>query len=495
MLRWFLFSSLIVFVLFSCISREKTVGSGEVGDTLNAEVDSEDAREDLRTYKKILDAAHPSINEYIPKDQWNHEYDSIYATIEKGITMREFYNKLFFLLNEIGCCHSLLELPESIRDSYYYSELFFPIPVILLEDGLYCNTDNELPPGSKILSINNVSVDKILDSLMMYSTVDGLHRESQRYIAASTFGIDYFIRFGGQSYFNVSYVDTSGNKHGRIINASTLGDLYNRKSELYYYDAVDVPYSFQIDEESKMGILRVASFNNDTYNQRAAFRNFLDNTFELLKYKKHITHLMIDLRENGGGKLNSCYQLFSYLTDRNFREYDSVFSRIREVPFASLISDKITPGLVYDVNENLKSEFFNVEPRGCCIPDSLIEDWDPKNNRFTGKVYVVVNANVASSASYFAALVKNSGRGVIIGTETSGGGYTGNGFEQLIYTLPRTKINVQFPYAKLIYVKEKVHDGHGVVPDYKVPDNLRFFQRNDDRQLFFIKDSLISKKG
>jgi C-terminal processing protease CtpA/Prc len=100
-----------------------------------------------------------------------------------------------------------------------------------------------------------------------------------------------------------------------------------------------------------------------------------------------------------------------------------------------------------------------------------------------------------SAASYFALMVKNAGRGKIVGEETTGGAYSGNGFTTLKYILPNSKISVNFPYAHMIYsFKEKKNTGHGLLPDYHIPDSYESFKENEDRQVTFILDSLIQNK-
>jgi hypothetical protein len=370
---------------FSCKTKEETIITGNDNDPMQREINSDEARDDLRLFKNILDKAHPSVNEFVSRDRWQHLYDSIYTGIDKGITFRELYKKLYFLLNEVGCCHSALQVPDSTGELLYLRELFFPMPVILLEDGLYTNTDDLLPTGCKLVSINDIKTDKILDSIMPYSSVDGNHRETQRYIAATTFGLDYFTHFGTSPEYDVVYLDTNGIKRAKTVKPIDLTELNSRQRSRYYFDATDVPYSLTIDEVNHLATIRIASFDFESFNQRTAFAGFLSNTFELLKLKPAIKNLAIDLRENTGGKLMCCYQLFSYLTEKPFREYAAVNSRIREVPYTSLMSADASAAVEYDINDYLKSDFTGIKKDGCCIPDSMIAEWEPEDNRFTAK--------------------------------------------------------------------------------------------------------------
>jgi C-terminal processing protease CtpA/Prc len=150
-------------------------------------------------------------------------------------------------------------------------------------------------------------------------------------------------------------------------------------------------------------------------------------------------------------------------------------------------------GDIGKINTRLKKEFLARSPYGYYIPDSLIDIWEPDPLRFTGSTYIITNHKVASAASYFILLTKNNGTVMVIGTETCGGGYSGNGFRMLEYQLPASGIRFNFPYAKMIYSYNERKTGRGLIPDYAVPDTYSSFIKNEDCQLLYINDSLILK--
>ena len=92
-------------------------------------------------------------------------------------------------------------------------------------------------------------------------------------------------------------------------------------------------------------------------------------------------------------------------------------------------------------------------------------------------------------------MIKNSHRGKIIGEETTGGSFSGNGFTALKYVLPNSKISFEFPYAHIMYsFRDEKNTGRGLLPDYMVPDSYESFKKNTDQQYGFIVDSLILNK-
>lgn len=486
----FIFLLAILSLLLACNnpSVDKT-------DPLLASITSNEAKEDFDFFTRILKKAHPSFDDKDTELKMTVLLDSLFKTIpDNDLTMREFYNKIAFAIDEIGCSHSIAYFPTHMYDTMDNRELFFPYPVAFIEGSLVINiTDDQFDAGTKILSINKKSANAVLNELMMYNTVDGEHRETQRYLAASDFGFDYFVRFGGFREFELRVRDTLDRVKTVFVNGITMSELARRKQQLYYFDANDVPYSLRINEEKDYGLLRLTSFEFDTENQESAFEAFLENSFDLLRYKKNINTLIIDLRLNRGGTLYYCYLLNAYLSEKPFAESSGLFSRIGSVPYKNSLSPLIDVN-IGDINDRLRNQFISHSARGYIAPDSMLERWEPKENRFTGTVYIITNADVASAASYFTTLVKNSGRGKVIGVETCGSEHASNGYSLLKYRLPASEIDIEFPYVRITYSHHGPKSGRGLVPDHLVPDTYESFRKNEDRQLIFITDSLISKK-
>ncbi len=183
----------------------------------------------------------------------------------------------------------------------------------------------------------------------------------------------------------------------------------------------------------------------------------------------------------------------SYLCKKPFTEYTTVFSRLKKIPYSDYLSTTNLSSDLDNIRTRLKNDFLSRVENGYGVPDSLIDTWALQRHRFMGKVYIITNEKVASAASQFAQFTKKNGNAILVGTETTGGGYSGNGLKTLAYKLPFSKIDFEFPYAKLIYTFHNDKTGRGLVPDYVVPDNYSSFAANEDIQLRFIIDSLILK--
>lgn len=453
-----------------------------------------DLQEDFDIFEGILRKAHPSIYSYAGPKRYMELFDSLRNTINYSTTQRDFYNKLFTYTNEIGCAHTMVMLPRKAADTLYNRALFFPEPVVLIGDRLLVNSDEGLPHGTEILSVNGVSVKNILSRLAFYNAVDGRNPEAQRKMAAGDFGYEYYTWYGGSSPFRVQIRDTLGRRKDTNLLPVNLEVLRARENGAYYFDAVDVPYSLHLDEENRVAVLRLTTFHYESDNQQNAYEDFLKNSFALLKRTPSIQSLVIDLRENRGGYLYSSFLLLSYLAMNKFSEYGSVSTRIRDIPYRSYLSGDYSTDYIEQLNEKLEKDFRH-EGLTNRYQDSLIQVWTPQPDHFSGRVFIVTNANVMSAASGFAAMVQHSGRGQIIGVGTAGGSYSGNGFQTLEYVLPHTGMSFVFPYAKITYPFTHTRQECGLIPDHIVPDNEEAFRKNRDAQLRYILDSLMKKNN
>jgi C-terminal processing protease CtpA/Prc len=371
--------------------------------------------------------------------------------------------------------------------------LFFPVPVLLVGDQLLVNSDYDLPHGTEILSVNNIPASIILDSVMMYNTVEGYRRKTQKYLASTDLGLQLFMKYGGTNKFTVTVKDTSGITKTMILEGINLDELYTRQRNLYYYDRMDVDYSLVIDDSLKRATLRLITFEFNGDNKQNSFESFLKNSFELLKRRNDIKSLIIDLRENTGGSLYNCFLLNSYLARKPFAEYKDVFSRIKSVPYEEYLSSSFTGNDVNGINTRLKNDFAGTETKVYHLKDSLLESWLPQKSYFSGNVYIITNWAVNSSASYFSLLAKTTAGAKIVGFETAGGSHSGNGFVTIKYCLSNTGIEFYFPYVRLLYTNGEPFPGKGVIPDYIVPDTYDSFKKNEDKQIVYIIDSLIGK--
>lgn len=180
--------------------------------------------------------------------------------------------------------------------------------------------------------------------------------------------------------------------------------------------------------------------------------------------------LVIDIRDNGGGDETMSTELLSYLFDHPFHYYDCVVLKAQTYKaFAHLAPDA----------DPYATELpkYEAPARGHCATLAGFEMTNrpnlglqqPRGPGWRGPVYVLINAASFSTSAEFAAHIKSSGRGVLIGEETSGAYYGNVSGMMLPVVLPHTGLRLADPLIRYdLAVKPDQPPGAGVRPDVAI---------------------------
>lgn len=490
-MRSVLVTLLLIFTFASC----KNLFSDDI---LEHDLSPREMKDDYDLFKRILEKAHPGLYEYHTKFEITSLFDSLRQTITKDLSKREFYNVLAFAADKIGCAHTAVYLSEPDIRSLDNKKYFFPLNLIYIENKLCVNaSDDDLPLGSIIISVNNISTGDILKDLLFYHTTDGYSTKAKYKMAAENFGYYYYLHYGASATFEVRYKTATDSSIKKVtLNAIPYKKLAGKSGKQFYYDANDYDYDLRIDDTLGTAFMSIRTFDFSSTSRDKVFTNFMHNSFRLLNSNPSIKNLIIDLRENNGGNYKNCFQLYSYLTNKSFHEFDTAWTKFKTVPFSAYTSDNFRGGEWDTVEEIIEQDFKKDSADLHYLTPEKNEWWQPNRNRFTGNIYLVTNPSVSSAAAYFAALLFNEGRATIVGEETEGGYYKHNGFHLVEYELPNTKIGFSFSIANVKHaLPGKFNEplGRGVIPNRIVPSTYKDFIENNDTQMQYIIDSLIKK--
>jgi C-terminal processing protease CtpA/Prc len=328
-----------------------------------------------------------------------------------------------------------------------------------------------------------------------YNVPDGRNKNYSLSQAATEFAYNYFLAYGPSATFSIEYASPdSPKKETAKVAAITLEkslDDYNYYA--YYYYPSEVGYDFEIVDSIHTAILTLRSFSYSTASTFAAYKNFLNNSFSLLKNEDEVSNLIIDCRNNTGGEYENVFLLYRFLSREAFREVDSATVRFDQTPYPQYLEQGYAATEKPALDSMIKHEF-------CRLPNgnsTMIEDENtlrrPHPMAFNGHVYLITNNNVLSAASNFVAMMKDSRRGTIVGEETGGGYNAHNGFTRVLYKLPTTGIQLEFSAVHVQqYLRHPQLNKYGVQPDYLVGTTLNDVTENRDPQLSFVINKLIS---
>ena len=182
-----------------------------------------------------------------------------------------------------------------------------------------------------------------------------------------------------------------------------------------------------------------------------SFADFFEQAFTTFR-ERNLHTLVIDLRKNGGEDSRVGDMLVSYITDQPYRMFARIDAKLSKQALEWL--RRYGEEILEDDIASAVGETVTGEPP--------LETPPPTSLRFGGDVFVLTSRCTASSATDFAAVVKDFGLGTVVGEET--GGLPTDFGDSIIFTLPETGLELRVSY-KYFVRPGGFDDGRGVLPD------------------------------
>ena len=223
-------------------------------------------------------------------------------------------------------------------------------------------------------------------------------------------------------------------------------------------------------------VLRVPTFADGP---GQPFKEWLAETFTAITGQS-FTHLVVDLRDNEGGRDEYALLLLTYLMKKPFRYHTSLRAAADHFSFLAYTSpgESFNATLAGIVRKDSAGKFM----LSAAHPTLGLHQPDP--GAFQGKVFLLINGNTFSAAADVAALAQAHRQGVLIGQESGGAaaGNTSNG--ELLLTLPHSGIRVNIPLFEVTNaVPGTALPGRGVIPQYTTPSFARHVPSQPDPEM------------
>lgn len=432
---------------------------------------------DYQLFRDILEESHPGLYWYTPKDSMDYFFDKGYSRIQDSMTEMQFRNLLSYVIAKVNCGHT------SVRNSRQYNEYLdtaklklFPLGIKFWGDTMIVTAninrkDSILKRGTVIKSINGLTSGQLRDTLFDYMVTDG-YSQTGKYQSLSNgfnFGSWYKSIYGLGDKLDISYYDGNGNeKETRVSVYDPLADTLRRNAhgKMPFRDLSKKERkqqrlfntrNLQIDTSGSTAFMTLNTFSNGN-----RLKRFFRESFKTLD-EKQIKNLMIDLRSNGGGDAGNSTLLTKYIINKKFKLADSLYAVTRSSRYDKYIEKsfwyKVLMVFVTSKRDDGKYHFGYFERHY----------FKPKtNHHFNGDVYLLIGGNSFSATTLFAGAVKGQKNVTLVGEETGGGYYGNNAWMIPEVTLPNTGLQFRLPKFRLVVDKNRVKDGHGVLPDVLV---------------------------
>ncbi|HCM35678.1 S41 family peptidase [Chryseobacterium sp.] len=461
---------------------------------LNNQFTSAQFVEDLHTFRSIREQVNSGLYVYRSKQQ----IDSIYQRAEEEAgnskNIFDFYKVIAKVTGFEGSCHNYTDLPN--HASYYLTQKPEYLPITLKNiDGrlLQDSKDVAVPLGAEILSINGVSSKEIISHFSQYYFSDGYSMPYKETAGFERGMLDkFYMEFGTHKSYVISYLWDNQTHHTTLsgIPLESFKKLQESRFSLIF-DKKLLSEKYSLTKEGEgMYRLSLRGFDFATGKEDPAYKRFttfLEQMMDILE-RESIGNLIIDLRGNTGGTGAVYEKVFTYLTQRPFRDSHYAYTKFNEIPMNEklVITPLFLSNGVTDKN-GLNAYFKQLYPKQVQGKYYWADDKNPlilPNERtFKGQLYLLIDQRVASAASHLASLIKSYTNAIVIGKETVGGYYEHNGHFPVVYELPNTGIQTGFSIVHVIQDAQILPDqkrGQGIIPHIKIQQtNQEFLDQTD----------------
>ncbi|SMO37032.1 Peptidase family S41 [Chryseobacterium rhizoplanae] len=473
---------------------------------LNGQFASDQFIEDLHTFRSIREKANSGLYLYRTRKQIDSIYQQAEEEARNSRNIFDFYKIIAKVTGFEGSCHNYTDLPN--HASYYLTQKPEYLPITLKNiDGrlLQDSKDNVLPLGAEILSINGIPAKEMISRFSQYYFSDGFSAPYKETTGFERGMLDkFYIEFGTHKNYVISY-----KWNGTVKEVSLPGislENFKKIQDSRYSLAFDkklLSEKYSLNKETD-GIYRLSlrGFDFATGKDDPAYKKFstfLDQMMDTLEREK-IENLIIDLRGNTGGTGALYEKVFSYLTQRPFRDSQYAYTNFNEVPMEEklVITSLFLSNGVTDktgLNAYLKSLYPKAVQGKYYWADDKNPSIMPNERTFKGQLYLLADQRVASAASHLASLIKSYTNAIVIGKETVGGYYEHNGHLPLVYELPNTRIQTGFSIVHVIQDAQNLPDqkkGQGIIPHIQIQQTDQEFL--DQTDVYLKKVSELRKQ-
>ena len=449
----------------------------------------EELQKDFEILQRVLKDYHPGLYRYQDSAEIEDHFTVLQNALNKNLSVSEFYLILSRFTAKLKCGHTFCNYynqQKKIQDSIFNLPDKLPFTFNLFEKRILVDknlSDKNIQKGNEIISINNIPVPSIIDSLLLYVKGDG-NNNGKRLSDLELSGLGKYEAFDIyfpllfppiDSSYELEIKDTSGGDSKRVnVRGISRTQRFNLIEQKYgkQPSTYDELWNFEIIREN-IAYLQLGTFV--TNKLTIDWKKFLANAFDEVRSKK-ISNLIIDIRGNEGGNDEVNLVLVKHLA---YKPID--FPEFRELLVYEKVSDELRPYLntwdegFYDRTGklvDLNNGFYTWKK------DAGSKVVKRKRKAFAGNIYLLVNAANSSATFFLATALQQNKIATIIGSETGGNQKGTNGGNLFFLRLPNSNIEIDIPLIGYYPLEEQ--PDRGLIPDSIVESTLQDVTNNRD---------------
>lgn len=412
----------------------------------------ENIQEDIDFMLRTLEDVHPNLYFALSKEELQKELDEKLDAVKAPITDIEFYKDFAPTISKLQDGHTTMGFPQDYIEELRGSEqiLFADFKIengkIYIRD-LY-RPEYEQFKGWKIESINNKKSTRIYSEMMQY--VSGSLTGFKESCVEQNFVAYYYLNNDLKDDYMIRVTDGTKKRTLRV-NGISLAEAQALKVNKETHNEY---YTYQKLEDT-VGMITFNSFTDFE-----GFQQFLELTFQKIN-NDHISNLIIDLRNNGGGNSELGDLLIEYIYNGNYEQSHGMDLKISN-EIIQYYTDMLKDSMTDNELQGMKEEY--MKHLGECMTYSGVPSRKfLEQPKFQGDIYFLIGRHTFSSAVMLASTVKDYHIGYLIGEET--GGLASSYGDLYPFTLLNTGIYMTVSH-KYFSRSNGLNTGRGVLPDY-----------------------------
>ncbi len=424
-----------------------------------------------------------AVKERITGDNWLKQKDEFMQLVQESKTDYAFYQSLQYIVSRLENSHANIVRPSAVvqqgivTDSLWAS-IFSQEVVAMNARWQEIVTSNQQHPsfyaryiaGEYWVVAVDESIQEHLPLGVQLVAIDGMdvHEYVQRRQHSQVIQLD---RLRDRLYtFNLPLPNEEKIivrfRHDGVERTSQIQSWVSESKPSM---ATDQPnFKGIILEDNRVAYLRVRSFGYDHLVADS------EPVLDFLRSVHHYPYVIMDIRGNGGGTIDYWSQLlmgplilepmaYNYYTTIRSGNYGQRFLQARLGLGYHLLQVEryVVDNRVGAASELLSEMFIN--------PIKLPVIVSPTHSiGFTGKVFLLVDDRVYSSAEAFASFAKATNWATLVGTRTGGDGI---GLDPIYFCLPHSKLVVRIPQMLGLNPDGTINEEYQTKPDlYVEPD-------------------------
>lgn len=454
-------------------------------------LDATKARADVALLRRALETIHPGLHRYRSKAEAQAAFARLETAASRPISDLALWREVSLLLAEIHCDHTKVELPEALEAWRRAQPSHLPLRFKLIEGRMIVVSNDGQPeappPGAELVAINGIPVPRVLLTLGRTVAYDG----STDQAIAAKLGSDSDLM--GDD-FNEAWPAFHGFPSRWELDWKRPGEFQPTHAILEpipftRWTALPWPGSPYRDEfykaihwrlDGKVATLRIDTFVN--YRNPVDPEAFLGAFFKTLK-ARGVEHLVLDLRESGGGSDEVAVALLRHLLPEPFVWLKPAL--LKSIRYGDLSQHIESWGNRQEVFEP-PLEGFRRTKEGAWerLPrpdDSARQLQSPSPDRFTGRITVLAGPVNASGATMVLAQLKEKGGARLVGEESAGSAEGPTAGRIFLLTLPHSGLRIRIPIAWNRTNVDHFLAGRGVPVDETVIPTVLDFESGRDR--------------